>query len=66
MTKKFKQKSVSSPLSRYPYNRREESEIIKILGEIDQGMISKLGDAKNMDSIETPYVFGSLSYPFVH
>mgnify|MGYP003531882105 FL=1 len=46
MTKKLKQKSVSSPLSRDPYKRREESEIIKILGEIDQGLISKLGACK--------------------
>lgn len=40
MTKKLKQTTVSSPLSRDPYKRREESEIIKILGEIDRGMIS--------------------------
>lgn len=46
MTKKLKQKSVSSPLSRDPYKRREESEIIKILDEIDRGMISKLGACK--------------------
>lgn len=37
MTKKLKQKSVSSPLSRDPYKRREESEIIKILDEIGVG-----------------------------
>ena len=46
MTKKLKQTTVSSPLSRDPYKRREESEIIKILDEIDRGMISKLGARK--------------------
>lgn len=46
MTKKLIQKSVSSPLSKDPYKRREESEFIKILGEIDQGLISKLGACK--------------------
>lgn len=46
MTKKLKQTTVSSALSRDPYKRREESEIIKIHCEIDRGMISKLGACK--------------------
>lgn len=66
MIKKLKQKSVSIPLSRDPYKRREESEIIKILGEIDKGLISKLGACKKYGPTETPNIFGSLSCPFIH
>ncbi|MCT4084701.1 hypothetical protein HZP44_10535 [Elizabethkingia anophelis] len=46
MTKKSKQTPRSSPLSKEPYKRREESEIIRILTEIDKGLISKLGACK--------------------
>jgi len=46
MRKKAKQTPRSSPLSKDPYKRREESEIIRILTEIDKGLISKLGACK--------------------
>ncbi|WP_454060340.1 hypothetical protein [Elizabethkingia ursingii] len=46
MTKKRKQTPQSSPLSKEPYKRREESEIIRIITEIDKGLISKLGAYK--------------------
>ena len=46
MTKKSKSTLRSSPLSKEPYKRREESEIIRILTEIDKGLISKLGACK--------------------
>ena len=41
MKEKFPKKQRPSILSRYPYKRRKESEMVKIVSEINNGMIAK-------------------------